>query len=425
MRILIAYALFASLSGLSACKNAEEDPTWVADLRPIVNANCLRCHSSPSIGGAPSDFRLDVYEDSTTLDGRIIRGAATMAPFIAARAGELGTMPPDFERSPWERDTFENWYEQSKQGGLPKLGQRPGNSLPTAVLRTELSSVDKGELELEIEIADADGDLVSGQLLIGTQIVADNLQSGRTKVTISPAILPSQDHDLIARIHDDFDSTDVNIGTLQVLHADGNSAPSFTLDTQVRDLLVSDLQSPLSVQLTVNDADGDNTLVSVSAVRRDEEVMLIDNQTPDAQGVALLSLDTTAIPDGTNWQLRISVTDSKGLSHSEESARFTISHSTTALRFSDVQPILVASCRSCHPRFGIRNMPHNFEEHADTGVNSETKGVDSLRGLIYRRVVQERNMPPGSAEVLADEWRAITDAERETLSEYLLGGSPL
>ncbi len=422
MKTILSTTFFSALAVLSACESASSDPSWSEHVRPIVNANCLRCHSSPSIGGAPTDFRLDVYEDTRKLDGRVIRGAATMAPFVAARAGVQGTMPPDFERSPWERDTFVNWYEVSKLGQLPKLGQRANNAFPTATLLSPLEDADKENVELEIEISDSDGDLVSGQLLVGTRVVADNLQSGRNQVSFSPASFASESHDLIVRISDDYDATDVNIGMLRVVHADNNTAPTFTLDTQVRDRLFADLQSPVPLQLTVSDADADTTLVSVVAVRGDTEVVLAENVPPDAQGIAILSLDTTTIPAGNNWHLRIVVADFKGLETTLETGRFVVSHSTTALRFGDVQSIFVASCRSCHPRIGIRNMNHNFEEHADNG---EILGVNSLRGRIYRRVVLERNMPPGSAKTLADEWRAITDEERGTLSEYLLGGSPL
>jgi len=240
MRTLISTTFFSAIAVLSVCESASSDPSWSEHVRPIVNANCLRCHSSPSIGGAPSDFRLDVYEDTRKLDGRIIRGAATMAPFVAARAGVQGSMPPDFERTPWERDTFVNWYEASKLGQLPKLGQRPNNALPTATLLSTLEDADKENVELEVEISDSDGDLVSGQLLVGTRVVADDLQSGRNQVSFSPASFASEGHDLIVRISDDYDSTDVNIGTLRVVHADNNIAPTFTLDTQVRDRLYSD-----------------------------------------------------------------------------------------------------------------------------------------------------------------------------------------
>ncbi len=418
-----ASAVALALSGLTACApDAKLDPTWIDDVRPMVQANCLRCHASPAIAGAPTDFRLDVYEDTVLLDGRIIRGAATMAPFVAARAGEQGTMPPDFERTPWERDTFSNWYEKSKLGAPLKIGTRSNNAPPSATLLSSLAIADKEDVTIEYEIVDNDADMVSGVLLLGTTIVADSLFSGRGSVTFSPASFPDGTYPLIARISDDLQSVDRELGSLQILHEGGNAAPSLVLNSQVRDQLFSNLQSPVALQVTTEDVDGDQATVSITAYRGQEEIVVASDLVTNALGVADFAWDTTAVPAGPGWRLRVVASDAEGASSTLETGSFVISHGSTDLRFVDVQPLFNASCRSCHPRFGIRNMPHNFGEHGDSGP---ALGVDSLRGLIYRRVVLERNMPPLSAEVLVEEWRALTDEEIDTISDYLLGGSPL
>src|SRR5690606_560452 len=57
-------------------------PTWAEDAAPILAANCGRCHTVPAIGGAPSGFRLDIYDDWVGDDGAVIRGAGTMAQYV-------------------------------------------------------------------------------------------------------------------------------------------------------------------------------------------------------------------------------------------------------------------------------------------------------------------------------------------------------
>ena len=69
-------------AALTACApEVPETPTWLQDVRPIVLANCVRCHTPPPIGGAPDNVRFDKYADEDR-DGS---GGA---------AGAEGTDPP-------------------------------------------------------------------------------------------------------------------------------------------------------------------------------------------------------------------------------------------------------------------------------------------------------------------------------------------
>ena len=394
-------------------------PTWLEDVRPIVQANCLRCHAQPSIGGAPNDFRLDVYEDTPLADGRVIRGAKTMARFIAFRAGEEGTMPPDFPRNDGQRDTLVNWWAN----GAP-LGGNSFGTLPEATLISELSQADNEPLTLEYEVRDADDDLVSGTIRVGDRLVAELVTNGRGRASVNPATLEDGDYPIVAALTDDLSRTEVVLGTLVVRHADGNTAPQVTLGTPFYDGLLADLQFPFAVQIDLADPDaGDALTFDISAFRGSDEVV-IERGVAAVDGENVYSWASSAeLAQGPGWRLRITASDGTATTVLE-SDKFYVSHQSTTLTYADVEPLLYEACAACH---------RNAEIPGPTAPNfiagPDAKGqVDALRGRIYRRVVLERNMPPTSAPEIAKRqnlpWRALSDSELATLGEYLLGGSP-
>ncbi len=65
-----------------------EYPTYVEHIRPFLAQHCLLCHGERPRNGAPSRFRLDVYED---VGGKL--GARSMAEAMAEIL-ERGAMPP-------------------------------------------------------------------------------------------------------------------------------------------------------------------------------------------------------------------------------------------------------------------------------------------------------------------------------------------
>ncbi len=419
---LSTLGLFLSLAPTIACdigSPAVTQPTWLEDVRPIVQANCLRCHTPPSIGGAPTDFRLDVYEDTPLADGRVIRGARTMARFIAYRAGEQGTMPPDFPRNDGQRDTLINWWENGAA-----LGGQGFNSLPQAELLSELSQADQDPVALEYEARDADGDLVSGSIRVGDRVVAELVKNGRGTATVNPATLEDGDYPIVASLTDDLSRRDVTIGTLVVRHADGNTAPEVALGTSFFDGLFADLQFPLDIGIAIVDPDaGDALTFDIAAFRGDDEVQI-------AEAVAATSGENTFtwasaadLPEGPGWRLRITARDGTA-STRFESDRFYVSHQSTQLTYADVEPLLYEACAACHRDAEI---PGPTAPNFIAGPDAKGQ-VDLLRGRLLRRVVLERTMPPPSARAIAQRqdlpWRALSDNELATLREYLLGGSP-
>jgi cytochrome c553 len=66
---------------------AADFPTYDGDVKLILDAYCISCHTSPAAGGAPGYFRLDVFDTSGG-----VSGAHDMAERIVART-TAGTMP--------------------------------------------------------------------------------------------------------------------------------------------------------------------------------------------------------------------------------------------------------------------------------------------------------------------------------------------
>jgi hypothetical protein len=192
-------ATFALL--LAACAPATpDDPTWVADVRPILAAQCVRCHGYPAIGGAPGTFRLDRVDD-TFIDGAFVRGAASMRAFIAARASELGDMPPrGTVLSSRQSDILAAWADTGA------IGTRAGNRPPTATLREQ--NIDGDVATLVIEVSDPDGDLVFGSL------EEHELHPGRQTVKLDLARFPPGPLRLLAPLSDDELQITADLGTL-------------------------------------------------------------------------------------------------------------------------------------------------------------------------------------------------------------------
>jgi hypothetical protein len=212
------------LLAAGACAPAvPSEPTWVDDVRPILAANCIRCHSPPYIGGAPQTFRLDKYDEEFLPDLPIdegddperINGAGSeLLPMAIATNVEREDMPPRFPLSSRQIDVLVNWYE----AGAPHGEARANNALPTMVVPGDLEIAEE-HVALEYEIEDSDGDIVTGLVLAdpgggADPIVVSNelfVGRGRVKGHISPGT-----YELSAEIDDGNDTVQIELGTAVV-----------------------------------------------------------------------------------------------------------------------------------------------------------------------------------------------------------------
>jgi hypothetical protein len=421
----VALAALASGTGSACYPSAPANPTWIDDVRPLLVANCIRCHGAPALGGAPPSFRLDRFEDTGNLDGSVTRGAATMAEYIAQRAGVLGEMPPDGPaRTDVQRETLIRWWDQAPLGELPARGARANNREPTIVLVEPVGAgVDDQGLDFFYEISDADGDLVTGELTASSAsanaYLASNLVSGRGRVFVDTGALPDGEWEFSAQLYDDTSASPaaVALASVTIVHGSGNTAPTVLVVTPNIDDLIAGPDLPYTVSAFVRDPDeGDTLTVDFEAFRGADTVAIAQNVPVDEDELAQAPWDPggQGLADAPNWRVRAIASDGTD-QRTAVSAPFILSGQTTTLTFAAVRPIFDAQCTRCHPGKGIPGVPDSFIGHA---------GVHARRGSIYRRVVEMRNMPPESAHGFFPDDPVMSQAERVTLAEWLLAGAP-
>jgi hypothetical protein len=107
--------------GVGAC-NLEPSvpgaPGYEVDIKPILDARCVRCHAYPYVANAFPGIRLDLYDCSSLPDaGSVCQfGAKDKAERINIRVHGKGLgvqmpPPPAALLSPYQVDTIEKWFK--------------------------------------------------------------------------------------------------------------------------------------------------------------------------------------------------------------------------------------------------------------------------------------------------------------------------
>jgi hypothetical protein len=223
------------LSAFVGCApDVPANPSFQQDVMPVLAANCLRCHSAPTIGGAPEGFRLDAFEDVTVRErllpagdpacdppgpdagcfAIVLGGAASMADSAAARVGDDDRpMPPRFPIDDHQIELLENWAATGAGRGEP----RPGNGSPTAAVETIERA---GTLvRLRVRVDDPDRDAVGGSLHVrisGTETFVGLVHSGVASVSWDATGIAAGSYPLTARLDDGAAMILVELGTITV-----------------------------------------------------------------------------------------------------------------------------------------------------------------------------------------------------------------
>lgn len=448
MRLTILVASAALAGSAIGCSSVPANPTWTEDVKPILQANCIKCHGRVTRGGAPDNFRLDIYDgtDDPSRNGFIPLGrggASDMAQFIAFRVREE-TMPPEIPLTSNQIEVLENWFNARPDAMPPARPERgepdPDNEGPEIVVGRFSSAGDTG---LDILITDPDFDIVHGTLTAtpvggGDQIlISDDLHSGRAELIWESSAVPEGAYELEAVLRDEHSGRQADLGLFDVVHANGNQRETIALASPIGDDILSDDRNPLPVQFAIDDPDdGDTFDVTISLERGQgdaAERFELAAVSGLAAGEHSIDVDTSAVPAGPNYTLRVATAAT-----SATAERVVVGHGTTSLRFADVGPILNTFCRECHPgtddlvelsglRFGFFINSGDYASSFSLRVDLASSGRDRnnrLRGTIYRRVVLERTMPPKSGRGIFDGETSISQAQRDMLGEWLLAGAP-
>ena len=213
-------AILLSLLASAACSpEVPAQPTWIDDVRPILAANCIRCHSPPHIGGAPDTFRLDKYDTELVPDGTDendtpdqISGAEAQS-FAMSELVVDEIMPPRFPLADYQQETLAAW----DAAGAPRGEPRSDNASPSLTLLGD-PVVSPGRVRFEYQIDDADGDIVTGGILPADQLgdsiyLSNQLFVGRGVISLS---LASGSHELVAELDDGHEVVEVELATVEV-----------------------------------------------------------------------------------------------------------------------------------------------------------------------------------------------------------------
>lgn len=414
------------------------EPTWAEHVAPILVANCGRCHGATAIGGAPRSFRLDAYDDTPDGAGGTLRGAGTMAEFIAARA-RTGTMPPTLGLTEAQVATLERWAELRSfdDSGVPQpppRGTRPGNRAPT--LETLITPQgEEGTPEARVvtvayQLADPDRDRVIGSVRVVDDTLATRLEvgaihDGRGVLQLDATRLVPGSYRLRARVDDGSGVIEVGAGRFEIDHH-GQAAPWLVPLNPAADDLVADADGPTTIQLRVGDVDSAQLLVDAAIVDRaaGERLELATDLVVGAGSIVTLAYFPSDLAAGDRWQVEASVRD--GVDRPPTSAlgpAFTISHDTSADGFAAIRDeILVPRCGACHGE--ALRIPGVVLDVRTLTDSADRAGVASSRSAIYRRVVLEQSMPPRSTTLVDDGGADLTAGERARLATWLRAGAP-
>jgi len=121
----------------TACQEpAPQIPSFAADVKPIFQAHCVRCHGAGGTlnkdpraqeAAEPTNGFLDQYDDkadcspdaagnipNTCLAGaRYEADTGNIAFYIHAKSGLRMPMPPSDPLAPWELEVVDNWLAET------------------------------------------------------------------------------------------------------------------------------------------------------------------------------------------------------------------------------------------------------------------------------------------------------------------------
>lgn len=304
--------MIGSLVAVTACADLPASPTYLDDVRPILMANCVRCHAAPQACTPPerASFRLDSW---SSVDE--IRGVAAMSERIIVRAADQGTMPLGNPLTEREREILQRW----RRAGSP-LGEREANHTPWLTLLSAIPATEPADQRIDIEylVGDDDGDTVTWNLGWTREGVEGwllrELGTGHGHATLDLGVLPSGTYELIARLTDGV-SAPVTVligGPLDVPERD--AAPSVRLLSPNGGERLSRDQA-VEILWAVDDADSPGTLTAHLALIGDGD------EQETASGLDARSGSFTWLPsiegEGVTLELRVSDGMSERLDRSD------------------------------------------------------------------------------------------------------------
>jgi len=433
---------------LAACgPDVPSEPTWFADVQPILRPNAGRGHGGDTADERISGYRLDrhVAGDMVAID------AADYAASIIQHAvdHEPPAMPPDYELTERQQEILVRWAARDPSVRKGTRANHPG--------RIELASDAPSEVDQELVLSYRAWDDELDGLVV--QLFAYDYDTGvewplgkptgagLRSLAADTGTLPSKHSFAMRAIVDDgyFDvpaSNRENVITLIdsffVDHGLRGTAPTVVIESPNGG---ESLLQEATITWTATDPDVDAG-GNPDVLRIDLDLVPYTGGVP-GQPIAIAAAvpntgsyvwaipgsiptrdaQNTAIP----YRIRITATDTLGmppnLRSDESDLPFTIQASvTTNLVWSDVEALFNNYCATsrCHDRDGVPKRPQFCAAQYRQGSNltlcdATDEGVYEPRSLVLGRL-DTNTMPPGGNP-------QPTAAERAMMIEWLAGGA--
>lgn len=442
---LVAVAsLLSTACGSDSANSADagsvpDEPTWFADIQPLIQTNCAGCHGAVPIADSVADFRLDRYvkNDPNRFDSYDYR------ELIVAHAAnrDAPVMPPTSELSDVAKETLRRWVEQGA-----RKGER-SNAAPSAerLAPTAPTTTADQQLSLMFRSFDDDGDgLISdvGYRALdgsGEVMLFEGLPTGQNTLDIDTGQLVSLGHFQVFARLDDGHSDDPSLNQYDVVliedvlvdHGARGTAPTVAvLNPNGGDTVIGET----AITWSANDPDiGDELSIDIDLVRLDASGQVADTTSlatalPNSPAsFAWDPADAVLEENGTpiDYKIRITATDSgaQNTRSDESDAAFTIAAAgATSLTWDDVRPIFVTYCGECHSQpaktMALEYFRLDKYNAADTQAPSNSdSGVFEQRSLVYQRMVVAKSMPPNAQA-------QPSQSELDQVGEWILAGAP-
>ncbi len=438
------------LAGTGCAAEAPADPTWFADVQPILAANCARCHGADPIDPRIATVRLDRYvaNDGATLDAHDYAqpGDGGVAPIVRVAVDhDYPAMPPGYSLSDRQRETLRRWVAD----GAPK-GTRDNRAPGLARIDPDVDSVTADQtLELTLRSWDDDGDGLRLELWVHDQADAGsdadvqlvgNLGGGTRTISLDTGTLASlHDFELYAIVDDGYwdDPADNRlrrtlISDLHVDHGARGTAPTVKLlEPNGGESIVGDVTIRWSAtdpdagdeQLTV-----DLDLVEVHADATEEVVASIAADLPNPSDQTLVWTPSgISFVDGDGnpilYKVRVTATDTGARNVRSDESDYVfalVEVVTTDYTWADVGSVFSQYCTDCHGdparTLAIDYFRLDKCRKADAPDPGGDDGAQEVSGKIYQKLADNLMPPAAQPQPSADQVDMILN--------WIAGGAP-
>lgn len=341
----------------TACAPSVPDKvSYDQDVAPILDANCMRCHSSVQAVSLKSCVAVDNWDSATDPSGTCkptVMGVHDGADMIVNDVMS-GKMPKD---GPLLTDRQKQIIEDWKAAGYPR---RSNNQPPTITFITPPASgamINTGGVttyDIKYDVSDPDGDAVTWDLTWKgpngrTGSFATGLSAGTGTVHADTSSLGSGTYQVIANLSDGTAMVSVTAQGMLTVPSGYNAAPTVTVTAPNggESYYVTQM---ITVSWLGND-DGPTLSCDVVAVAGTTTTTIATGVMETAGQPAMVTWNPASVTPGTNYVIKVTVHDTgmPSLSASDTSdATFTISPPPQMVSFKNqLLPLLTSTTDGC------------------------------------------------------------------------------